>query len=206
MTTAKGRSLMYLRTASARPVENKSILLLKDEKLKLMNFCFWFLFRPVTDSLQHRETIQFKSVLRCCLYTKNNCKNFHFCPQREKQSLLLAQLVFLLFAGSSRSKTQLAELPDFFPSNLGESLPAGPSDWGQFARLVPPTSALPLFGDGDDFPSAFSTSLHVCLFGPPRWHSKRKACPLSNTRCPAEASLSKSESEAATGLMRSSWK
>lgn len=113
MTTAKGRSLMYLRTASARPVENKSILLLKDEKLKLMNFCFWFLFRPVTDSLQHRETIQFKSVLRCCLYTKNNCKNFHFCPQREKQSLLLAQLVFLLFAGSSRSKTQLAELPDF---------------------------------------------------------------------------------------------
>lgn len=68
-----------------------------------MKFCFLFPFKQINHSfLQRRsgaeEQFNLKSILFCCLWQKQ-LQIFHFCPQRENQLLLLAQLAFFFFWG-----------------------------------------------------------------------------------------------------------
>lgn len=153
-----------------------------------MKFCFLFLFKQINYSLLQRRSsaekqFNLKTIPFCCLYDKNNCTSSTFVLRGKSNYFCLLSL-FLFFGGMQLIKDTIsttARLPitpwwEFntrrgwkWNSKAAErELVCGgrglgwsrarqrPSNW----RGLPPF----FWWDSNDFPSAFSVSLHVCLF------------------------------------------
>lgn len=153
-----------------------------------MKFCFLFLFKQINYSLLQRRSsaekqFNLKTIPFCCLYDKNNCTSSTFVLRGKSNYFCLLSL-FPFFGGMQLIKdtisttTRLPITPWWeFNTRRGwkwnlkaaerEHVCGGrglgwsrarqrPSNW----RGLPPL----FWWDSNDFPSAFSVSLHVCLF------------------------------------------